>query len=190
VHLLENPDETHCRRGGWEASPLSSREVGTDLATVARRYLGLALAGTGILAVILAGAYYQQDIATFIRLQGWKSGEAETVVRSFIRAVHRHDASAQNLLDTGSVQPILQKDKLVAVRVPGAGRPVEVPLSRIVPTDSLQALHSSINYRAGTFHVEAQYSDGRWALFGLDRANNELKIVSISAALSNSRPPL
>jgi hypothetical protein len=154
----------------------------------ALRYVGLIVVGLVVLAAILGAAYYQQDIATFIRLEGWNSGGAEQAVREFIKKGHAGDPGAGRLLDTAFVKPVEQKGKLTAVQHPGAGGPVTVPLSRVVPAGEAKAVASRIKYKKGAYEVAVQYPNGQWAAFDVGRVEGVWKINAVPDSLSPTQP--
>jgi hypothetical protein len=152
------------------------------------QYLLLGVVAIAILAAVLGGAYYQEDIGTWVRLKGWDTRGAERVVRAFVEAASRQDPGARQYLNTGLVEPIEEGGKLTAFSEPDPNGTVTVPVSRIVPSGEMKAVRSRVRLAAQVCQVIVQYSDGRWGAFDVGYADGVYRIHAVPRALTTDPP--
>jgi len=147
----------------------------------------LVVAAVVVLAVVLGGAYYQEDLSTYFHLHAWDSASAEKVVRDFVGKVNAGDASAANDLDGERAKAVMSGSKMKAVNHHGAMGRADTPLDQIVPKADIKSTSTRIRARSQLFGIDVEYTDGHWAQFAVDRTSAGYKIVDVSLGLSNQK---
>lgn len=142
-----------------------------------------------VLGVILGGAYYQEEISTYLTLHGWEAPAAEQLVRDFVRAAHDGDPAAASMLDGDRAKPVMSGGKLKGVSHSGERGPAEISVKDLAPTGEVKSTSSRIRRISKVFGVAVEYSDGHWAEFAVGRTSAGLKIVNVSDALGDSKLP-
>jgi hypothetical protein len=148
--------------------------------------VGLAVFALVALAGIAGGAYYQADIGTYWRLQGWNSGAAEAFTKDWIRQAHA--GAGAEALASGLLKPVQAGGKLTGIQKAGATGPVTVPIRRIVPAAEAKSVASRIKFKAGAYEIAVQYPNGKWAAFGVTRSNGKFQIASVPDDLTGEKP--
>lgn len=153
-----------------------------------RNYGGVIAVSVVLLALVTAAAYYQQELATYVRLHGWDTGAVKQTMERFVREAHDGQASAANLLDPAWAQPWVEGGKLVGVIHPGAHGPTKVPFKTFIPDGTVKDCAVRIKDKSGVFQADVQYPDGQWGQFDVDRVQGALRIRSVPDALSPTKP--
>lgn len=149
---------------------------------------GLVVVTIVLIAVVLGGAFYQQEIMNYWRLQGWDPGAVRQFMERFVREGHDGQASAGELLDPAWVKPSLAGGKLVGIIHSGAHGPVTVPLKVIVPDGTIKDCRARIKNRSGVFQADVQFPNGQWGQYDVDRVKGALRIRTVPDALSSTQP--
>jgi hypothetical protein len=140
-----------------------------------------------VLAAILTGAYYREELTTYTRLHGWDSASAEKLVRDFVRKAHEGDPAAASALDGDRAKAVMDGGKIASIAHMGERGPSSVKIKDLVPTGEIKSTSSRIRYVSKIFGVAVQYGDGQWAEFGVDRTGGGLKIVDVSDMLGSEK---
>ena len=144
--------------------------------------------GVVVLALILGGAYYQNDISTYVRLQAWDEAGVKSFVRDFVAKTHARDPAVEGMLDNRFLKAGIKGKKLATISHPSAGGPLPVAVGKFVPAKDVEEILIRVKYKAGEFEAAVKYPSGRWAAFGVARSDSGLKISKIPDDLSDSRP--
>jgi hypothetical protein len=171
-------------------------EVTTDTKERAgkRSHGGVIALGVVLLAILLAGAYYQQELSTYWRLRGWDTGAVRQTVERFIQEAHAGQLSAGDLLDPAWAKPEIEDGRFVGVTqsagsTTGALGPYLTRVETFAPEPTIKDFGVRIKNRSGVFQADVQYPNGQWANFDVDRVEGALRIRSVPDALSPTRPP-
>src|SRR4051794_33795576 len=76
-----------------------------------RSHAGIIVLAIVLLGLVVAAAYYQQEISNYMRLQGWDTAAVRQTMERFVREAHEGQSSAGELLDTTWVQPVVEGGK-------------------------------------------------------------------------------
>jgi len=159
-----------------------------------RKQSGMAKSGGAIvvavvlLGLVVAAAFYQQELTNYWKLQGWNSGAVKQVMERFVREAHEGQASAGDLLDRAWGEPVLEGGKFVGVRTSGALGPHVIRVTSFIPDGQIKDFGTRIKNRSGVYQADVQFPNGQWAQFDVDRVQGELRIRSVPDALSPNRP--
>ena len=151
---------------------------------------GVIVVGVVLLALVLLGAYYQQELSHYWRLRGWDTGAVRQTMERFVREAHAGQPSAGELLDPEWAQPVVEGGKLVGVQHSGALGPTVTRLKPLLPDATLKDCAVRIKNRSGVFQADVQFPNGQWGQFDVDRVRGALRIRSVPDALSPTRPPV
>ena len=154
-----------------------------------RERIVVTLVALVVLGAILAGAYYREDLTTYLQLQGWDSGSAEKVVRDFVPLAHRGDPAAEKYLDGDRAKAVIRNGKLTAVSHHADRGPADVPIANLVPAAEVKNTESRIRYLVRAFGISVEYPNGKWAEFAVRRTPAGLKIVDVSDMLLDRKHP-
>jgi len=142
-----------------------------------KRYCGL----VAVLAVVLAVAFYQEEVFGYIRLQGWNLHPAEQATREFLAAAAKGDGSAVARMvgkPSDVLVPIRSGDKVTGFTIMeyGAGSK-DYSLQQLVPsTDATLSPPRLVLVDGGSVAVDATFpraytlsmkwdnSEGTWKL--------------------------
>ena len=161
----------------------------TSKPIIARGLITVGIFGAVLLAAILAGAYYQEDLSTYVQLRGWSRSSAEQFVRDFIDKTVKKSPDAAAMLDDRLVKSTKGKGgELTAVMISGPSGPIRVPVERIMPTADIKETTSRIRYKAKKLEVSVQYANGKWAVFQVTRPAGEAKIGGCPGSVSDKQP--
>jgi len=148
--------------------------------------VGLGVFAVVVLGAISAGAYYQADIETYFKLQGWNSGAAETFTREWVGKAHKGEGKED--IGGAILKPVEKGGRLTGVQTQGATGPVTVPIRKIVPAAEVKSTASRIKYKAQVYEVAVEYPNGKWAAFGVDRRNGRFQVVAVPDDLTGEKP--
>lgn len=149
---------------------------------------GVIVVGVVLLALVMAVAYYQQELLTYWRLKGWDTGAVRQTMERFVREAHDRQASAGELLDPAWAQPAIEGGKFVGVTQSSARGPSVTRVESFIVDRTIKDCGVRIKNKSGTFQADVQYPNGQWAKFDVDRVNGALRIRSVPDALSPDRP--
>jgi len=152
------------------------------------RFFLLSVLGAGLLGLILAGAYYQQDLTVYYRLQAWDQKTVDRFTRDFLQAAYSGDPATERFLDPQWVQPIKKGDRVTGLSHSGAMGPSKTPVRKIIPTEAVKSIGIRVKYKVGEYEAAVEYPDGKWAVFGIGRSQKGLQITKVPDQLTNSRP--
>jgi hypothetical protein len=152
--------------------------------------VGVVVFGVVLLVLVMAGAYYQQELLTYWRLQGWDTASVRQTMERFIQQAHEGNPAAGELLDPAWAQPSVENGKFVGVTQSGARGPVVTRVDRFIPDPSIKDFGARIKHKSGVFQADVQYSNGQWAQFDVGRVQGALRIRSVPDTLSPTRPPV
>jgi hypothetical protein len=153
-----------------------------------RGHGGVIVLAIVLLGLVFAGAYYQQELLTYWRLQGWDTAAVRRTMERFVSEAHAGNPSAGELLDPAWCQPSIEGGKFVGVRHTSALGPTVTRVRTIIPEPSIQACNVRIKNKSGVFQADVQYPNGQWAPFDVDRVRGALRIRTVPDALSSSQP--
>lgn len=154
-----------------------------------RGSVGLVVVALVLIGLVFAAAYYQQELLTYWKLQGWDTGAVKQTMERFIREAHEGNPSAGELLDPAWAEPVVENGKLIGVRHSSALGPTVTRLSNVIPEPSIKACNVRIKNKSGVYQADVQYPNGKWAPFDVDRVHGKLRIRTVPDALSPSQPP-
>lgn len=154
---------------------------------------GVIVVGVVLLGLVSAAAFYQQELLTYVRLQGWDTGAVKQSMERFVREAYDGQPSAGELLDPAWVKPSIEDGKLVGViqsagSTTGALGPYTTPVTTFAPEGTIKDCAVRIKHRSKVFQADVQYPNGQWAQFDVDRVQGELRIRLVPDALSPNRP--
>lgn len=138
--------------------------------------------------VVVAAAYYQQELSNYWRLQGWDPGAVKQTMDRFVREGHDGQPSAGDLLDPKWGEPVVESGKFVGVRHSGALGPHVTRVTTMLPGAEMKDFSVRIKNKSGVFQADVQFSNGLWGQFDVDRVNGALRIRTVPDALSSTRP--
>jgi hypothetical protein len=156
---------------------------------VAKRYRGdLIVVAVVLLALAVGAAYYQEQLSNYWRLRGWDTGAVKQTMQRFVREAYDGQTSAGDLLDPAWAHPVIEGGKLVGVSQTGARGPSVTRLKALLPDATLKDCAVRIKNRSGVFQADAQFPNGQWGQFDVDRVQGALRIRSVPDALSPTKP--
>jgi hypothetical protein len=141
-----------------------------------------------LLALVVAAAFYQEQLLNYWRLRGWDTGAVKGTMEQFVREAYDGQPSAGKLLDPAWIQPVIEDGKLVGVSQSGARGPTTTRLKDLLPAATVKECAVRIKNRSGVFQADVQFPNGQWGQFDVDRVKGALRIRSVPDSLSPSRP--
>jgi hypothetical protein len=159
-----------------------------------RSHGGVIVLGVVLLALVLGAGYYQQEILTYYRLQGWDTGAVRQAMERFVRESNEGNPAAADLLDPAWVKPDIQNGKLTGViqssgSTTGALGPYTTTTKTYAPEPTIKDFQVRVKHRSKVFQADVQYPNGQWAPFDVDRVNGALRIRQVPDKLSPTKPP-
>lgn len=152
------------------------------------RFFLLTVLGAGLLGLILAGAYYQQDLSVYVQLQAWNQKAVEQFTRDFIRTAYAGDPAVERFLDPKWVQPITKGNKVTGLSHSGSMGPSKTPIRKIIPTETVKRIFIRVKYKVGEYEAAVEFPDGKWAAFGIRRTGKGLGISKVPDELASKQP--
>lgn len=114
-----------------------------------------------LLAGIGAGAFYQEEVSGFIRLQGWNTGPVTEASQQFIKAASSNDGKkVASFLAQGAplLDPVAGPGGVTAFDIGDYGGPKRRSLKEMCPNASPQLSSPKLVYLdGGSARVEAKY---------------------------------
>jgi len=171
---------------------MSSVDEGVPVKRKSRAGEYLLMAAIVIVAIgAIAGyGFYHEEIGGFMRLEGWNLQPVKEASREFVKAAAAGDGDqVAKMLATengASMTAVRRNGKLVAMKVPAYGGPVEKSLKELAPTDSPQiGAPKLVLVDNGQVFVSVSYPKSNLGI-GWDRVGGAWKVTSLTWAGSPS----
>ena len=153
-----------------------------------RKYGAVIAVSVVLLALVMAAAYYREELSNYWRLRGWDTGAVRQTMERFVREAYEGQPSAGELLDPTWAQPAIEDGKFVGVSQSSARGPTVTRVEAFIPDPTIKDCGVRIKNKSGVFQADVQYPNGQWAQFDVDRVQGALRIRSVPDALSPTRP--
>jgi hypothetical protein len=153
---------------------------------------GIIVIAVVLFALVMAAAFYQQELLTYMQLQGWNTGAVKQTVERFVKEAHAGQPSAGDLFDPAWGKPEIKDGKFVGIiqntSPSGALGPTLARADNFAPDSTIKEMQVRIKNKSKVFQVDVQYPNGKWASFDVDRIKGVLRIRSVPETLSPTKP--
>ncbi|MGV3725044.1 MAG: hypothetical protein ACO1SX_29440 [Actinomycetota bacterium] len=135
-----------------------------------------------LLAGMGAAAFYQEEVAGFIRLQGWNTGPVTEASQQFIKAAASKDGKkVATFLAQGAplLEPVSGPGGITAFKIGDYGGPKRRALKEMCPSDSPKLSSPKLVFLdGGSAQVEATYPNHRLQMTW-DRKPEGWKLIAL-----------
>ena len=139
-----------------------------------------------VLGAVGAGAFYQDEVTGFVRLQGWNTAPITQATQDFVQAASKNDGTrVASLVASGvpEVEPIRKGDSVVAFMVGAYGGAKRRSLRELCPNDQPQISSPKLVYlNGGSAAVDVSYPGKHMLQLNWDRKPDGWKLVRIGMA--------
>jgi hypothetical protein len=152
--------------------------------------VGLILLALVLGGAVVGGALYQEQIMAFFTQQGWETGAAGQLVRTFAENAHTKGkgGAAGAALAPEVYKAVIKNGSLTSIEHGvSIGRRVD-PVKHFVPTNVKDVKTELMARNGGSFRVLAQFENGKWGEFRVRRSDGQLKITQMPEGFT-AEPP-
>lgn len=139
-----------------------------------------------VLGAVGVGAFYQDEVTGFVRLQGWNTAPISKATEDFVQAASKNDgARVASLVAFGvrGIEPVRKGDKVVAFMVGAYGGPKRRSLRELCPNDQPQISSPKLVYLdGGSAEVDVSYPGKHRLKLSWDLKPDGWKLVRVHQA--------
>jgi hypothetical protein len=142
-------------------------------------------------AVVIGGALFFEEIRGWFILEGWNPNAPRQLVRDFVRESHAENPEGiVRTLDANFTMDRDANGKITRVRWTNQEGQQSAPPDEMVPGGELKEVDAVVRKRGDQlfYSVVAQFADGKWGVFRVDKGKEGLRITAIPPVYDNQRP--
>jgi hypothetical protein len=143
-----------------------------------------------IIALVVSGAYYQEEVSGFFRLHAWDRGAPGRAVVEFLTAGKKGDrARADTYLGSPLYTPLIKNGAWIGYSTTVQATRVLYTFEDLIPTDSLQPASTQFNMVGdGSADVTVPDRQGHPVIYSLMRRGGRWRIISIRGGKAEQTP--
>lgn len=151
--------------------------------TKAKDYLIAALLVLVVGGGIAAGGFFQDEITSYVRLQGWNLSPVVEANRKFLRAAASGDSAQVEALiakNAPHLRPVRKNGKIHAFMIGDYGDPIERPLKVMAPSaEPVVSSPRMVYLEGGTVQIQATYAGSHALQLSWDRMTEGWRLKAI-----------